>query len=231
MGFARNIEALILKFDITQNGLADTVKVSPATVSRWVNGSMGVRPTHVRRICEAFELKPDDLLSDDHGLAAQMDGTDKENPAAPARGDGATLPFLSGSQAAARAYEGAAFASPLRVEVPFSIASEHPGAFVVAVGDDAADLVVAQGSHAVVDPATRPGNGSLVAVVLPAGDAAGATVTLRRWHRGNQTAVLSTESNRDRDDIVLRDGCPEGGDSPARLLGTVVWYQAPGQLG
>ena len=34
MGFARNIEALILKFDITQNGLADTVKVSPATVSR-----------------------------------------------------------------------------------------------------------------------------------------------------------------------------------------------------
>ena len=212
MGFARNIEALILKFDITQNGLADTVKVSPATVSRWVKGTMGIRPAHVRRICEAFELRPDDLLSDEHGLAAQMDGTAAaEGPAEAASGDRvATLPFLSGAQAIARR-RGAGVGASLRVEVPACVASRHPGAFVVAVAGDAAEGTVAIGCHAVVDPETPPESGSLVAV----GPTPDGGVELRMWRRDDRTPAPS----------------PAESAGPAEVLGPGVWFQAPGLLG
>lgn len=212
MGFARNIEALILKFDITQNGLADTVKVSPATVSRWVKGTMGIRPAHVRRICEAFELRPDDLLSDEHGLAAQMDGaTAAEGPTEAASGERvATLPFLPGAQAIARR-RGAGIGTSLRVEVPACVASRHPGAFVAAVAGDAAEGTVAAGCHAVVDPETPPEGGSLVAV----GPTPDGGVELRRWRQDDRAPAPS----------------PAESTGPAEVLGTVVWFQAPGLLG
>ena len=212
MGFARNIEALILKFDITQNGLADTVKVSPATVSRWVKGTMGIRPAHVRRICEAFELRPDDLLSDEHGLAAQMGGTAAaEGPAEAVAGERvATLPFLSGAQAIARR-GGAGGGTSLRVEVPACVASRHPGAFVVAVAGDGTEGAAMSGYHAVVDPDTPPEGGSLVAV----GPTPDGGVGLRMWRRDDRTTAPS----------------PAESVGPAEVLGTVVWFQAPGLLG
>lgn len=74
MGVAHNIAALLTKFEISQNAFAANVDVSPGTVSRWRSGTMTIRQANLDRICEAYDLVPDDILSDSHGLAAQVFG-------------------------------------------------------------------------------------------------------------------------------------------------------------
>ena len=47
---------------------------------------------------------------------------------------------------------------------------------------------------------------------------------LRRWHKGQSTLLLSAESHAHYDDIVIT------GDTPIRVIGTVVHVIAPNDM-
>lgn len=73
MGLPENIDALLVKFDVTQEQLARVADVHPSSVARWRRGSQMRKPA-LERICEYFELDEDDLLSTENGLAAKEHG-------------------------------------------------------------------------------------------------------------------------------------------------------------
>jgi len=73
MGLPENIDALLVKFDITAEQLARVAEVDPSSVTRWRQGSQMRRAT-LRKVCDFFELTEDDLLSTDNGLAAKEHG-------------------------------------------------------------------------------------------------------------------------------------------------------------
>ena len=73
MGLPENIDALLVKFDITQDQLARVAGVHPSSVARWRTGSQ-MRHAQLAKICEYFDLSEDDLLSTENGLAAKEHG-------------------------------------------------------------------------------------------------------------------------------------------------------------
>ena len=48
------------------------------------------------------------------------------------------------------------------------------------------------------------------------------TPVMRRWYRGSSTLMLTADSHGEQEDMVFG---PE--DGPVRVIGTVVWWQAP----
>lgn len=70
MGIPENIDALLEKFDITQETLARIAGVSPSSVSHWRRGQVP-RMAAVDRICEHFGLAWDDIMTNSFGLAAK----------------------------------------------------------------------------------------------------------------------------------------------------------------
>lgn len=73
MGLPENIDALLVKFDITQEQLAYVAGVHPSSVVRWRHGSQ-MRKAALERICSYFDLEEDDLISTENGLAAKEHG-------------------------------------------------------------------------------------------------------------------------------------------------------------
>jgi transcriptional regulator with XRE-family HTH domain len=205
MSVAQNIRALLVKFGISQNTLAASIGVTAPTVSRWLNTDMQLRASTIRRICDAYGLVPDDLLSESSGLYAQVYGTDEQTSAVP------LYPSCDARD------EGGERDAPQFVEVPRAVVHDHPRAFAAPAPDAAMDRVIPADAHIVVDPDGEPSPDSIVVVQIEPGRAP----TLRRWYRGNTTTVLCADSSAALDDVVL--GAAEG----ARVLGVVVWYQAP----
>ena len=107
-----------------------------------------------------------------------------------------------------------------RVEVPASVCENHPRAFALEVEGDCMDRVIPEGSHVLVDPDREPGNGSVAVVETDSYQA-----VMRRWYRGSSTLMLTADSHGEQEDMVFG---PE--DGPVRVVGTVVWWQAPGEM-
>ena len=93
MGLAENLDALLVKFDITQEALARIAGSSPSSVHRWRHGAQ-MRSDYLRRICEAFDLNEDDLLSDKYGLAAKEHGLVPDGAIKPCASEPAYAPLL-----------------------------------------------------------------------------------------------------------------------------------------
>ncbi len=55
MGVAENIDALLVKYDITQDNLARIAQVTPGAVTGWRKGSTP-RKDAVKNICDYFNL-------------------------------------------------------------------------------------------------------------------------------------------------------------------------------
>lgn len=73
MGLPENIDALLVKFEITAEQLARVADVNPSSVARWRKNSQ-MRKSSLERICDYFGLTEDDLLSTENGLAAKEHG-------------------------------------------------------------------------------------------------------------------------------------------------------------
>lgn len=83
------------------------------------------------------------------------------------------------------------------------------------------DKVIPEGAHILVDPDLEPRNGSIVVVETEAYQA-----VMRRWYRGSNTLMLAADSNEEQEDLLF--GVDDG---PVRVVGTVVWWQAPREMG
>lgn len=217
MGIPENIDALLVKFDITQEALARIAGVAPSSVNGWRNGAVP-RKNAIEKMCQALEITRDDIMSDEFGLAAKEHGR-VPSGAMPVAASSATVPLLAIGRVHAGAMTDEEEVSH-RVEVPASVCENHPRAFALEVEGDCMDRVIPEGSHVLVDPDREPGNGSIAVVETESYSA-----VMRRWYRGSSTLMLTADSHSEQEDMVFG---PE--DGPVRVVGTVVWWQAPREM-
>lgn len=217
MGVAENIDALLVKYDITQESLARVAGISQAAVSGWRHGK---KPSNssLHKICDYFGLEPNDILSDRYGLAAVEHGRHSQRlPVVSA--DRVTVPLMT----LGRVHAGTATDEEevsVEVEVPAGVHERHPRAFALLVEGGCMNRVIPDGAHVLVDPDREPANGS-IAVVEDESHRA----IMRRWYRGASKLMLVPDSFGDYEDIVLSEE-----DGPVRVLGTVVWYQSASEM-
>ena len=220
MGTGANIRALREKFGLTQDQLAEKLGVTRESVHRWETDKMTVRDRHVSRLIELFGVEPEDIKSEKYGLAAQLSGRVRlPDGAMPVVPSSATVPLLTLGRVHAGAMTDEEEVAH-RVEVPASVCENHPRAFALEVEGDCMDRVIPEGSHVLVDPDREPGNGSIAVVETESYSA-----VMRRWYRGSSTLMLTADSHAEQEDMVFG---PE--DGPVRVVGTVVWWQAPGEM-
>ena len=220
MGTGANIRALREKFGLTQDQLAEKLGVTRESVHRWETDKMTVRDRHVSRLIELFGVEPEDIKSEKYGLAAQLSGRVRlPDGAMPVVPSSATVPLLTIGRVHAGAMTDEEEVAH-RVEVPASVCENHPRAFALEVEGDCMDRVIPEGSHVLVDPDREPGNGSIAVVETESYSA-----VMRRWYRGSSTLMLTADSHAEQEDMVFG---PE--DGPVRVVGTVVWWQAPREM-
>lgn len=218
---ADNVRKLRNIFDITQRELADIAGVTENAVSKWENGYSEPRMGAVERMAAHFRISKSHLIEDG--------GMDLIDPVTKAPRTGATLPGFhpigSGGDATVplvklgKVHAGDISAEETvhaHVDVPVSVLRAHPRGFALTVEGDCMSRVIPEGADVIVDPDTEPRNGSVVVVETQDYEA-----VMRRWFKGNSTLLLTADSFTDHDDIVV------SGDTPIRVIGTVVWYQAP----
>jgi transcriptional regulator with XRE-family HTH domain len=68
----KQLRAWRMRRFLTQKELAARVGVPYQTVQRWESGQRFPRPGHLRRLCEALEVTPDELLTLD-----ELEGKDR----------------------------------------------------------------------------------------------------------------------------------------------------------
>ena len=221
MGVAENIDALLVKHDITQETLARVAGISQAAVSGWRPGK---KPSNssLKKICDYFGLEPNDILSDTYGLAAKEHGDFIDLPkwAKPIYSSGeARVPLrvLGTVHAGELDEEKEAYDM---IDVPASVISGHKRAFALCVVGGCVNKVIAEGEHVIVDPDMTPQNGSIVVAETEEYQA-----ILRRWFKGNKKLMLSADSYDDYDDLVFDEE-----DGPVRVRGVVFWHQASKEM-
>lgn len=217
MGIPENIDALLVKFDITQEALARIAGVAPSSVNGWRNGAVP-RKNAIEKMCQALEITRDDIMSDEFGLAAKEHGR-VPSGAMPVSPSSATVPLFAIGRVHAGALTDDEEVSH-RVEVPASVLASHPRAFALEVEGDCMDRVIPEGSHVLVDPDRQPANGSIAVV-----ETEDYRAVMRRWYKGSTKLMLSADSFEDYEDMIF--GMDDG---PVRVIGTVVWFQAADEM-
>lgn len=220
MGIPENIDALLVKFDMTPEGLARIAGVTKATISRWRTGSTeAIRPKTLNRICEALELEPDDILSDQNGLAAKEHGRIPDGAIKPTTDKPAYAPLL-GRVHAGKAQEPDVLQDA--VSVPYEIIMRHPQGYFLQVEGDCMDNIYPEGCYILIDPEQRPSNGSIAVVSID-----GADYVMRRLYRGANTLILSPDShNAEHEDMVFGAAT----EHTVEFHGTVVWFQSSKEM-
>lgn len=211
MNVGDNIRELRQRHDLTQVELAERLEVAKDSVSKWERGSMAVRERHVQRMCELFGVSRDDILSEDHGLAAQARASYE-----PSLRSGVRMPLYGWTHAGEPMEE---IAGDDYAYVPPVVAQNHPRGFLLRVRGGCMDRVIPDGSLVCVDPDAEPSTGRIVVMEPTEGES-----VMRRIYRGNRWVMLVADSwSGEHEDIVLREG------DRNRLLGVVVWWQAAGE--
>ena len=220
MAIRENIIKLRDKYQITQEQLADIAGVSRGAVSQWEGGFSEPRMGAIQKMADYFKITKSNLI-EDNGM------------------DEVVYPLVPGSKRAIST--GKAYA-PLKaigkvhagifedeeqtdrdVCIPADVANNHPGCFVLTVEGNCMNKVIPEGSHVLIDPRKQPSNGSIVVVETEDYQA-----IIRRWYKGSQTLMLTTDSYEEYEDIVFSE---ENINVAVKLLGVVVWYQAAEEMG
>lgn len=220
MGVPENIDALLVKFDINQDGLARIANVAPSAVSRWRKGAMP-RMSAIKNICDELGLTEDDILSDVAGLAAKEHNRIMglpEKAIMPPEPRKAYLPLLG------RVHAGDAQEPQVldeRISLPYEVWERHRDGYFLQVEGQCMSRIYPEGSYILIDPMQRPVNGSIAVVSID-----GADYVMRRLYKGSSVLVLSPDSwEEGYEDIVI-----SGDDHTVEFVGSVVWFQASGEL-
>ena len=215
MGIPKNIDALLVKFDLKPESLARIAGVSTATVSRWRTGQTdNIRKANLERICEQLELSPDDILSSSVGLAAKEHGRVPSGAKLPSEPRPAYAPLLG------RVHAGDACEPDVidnRIPIPYEVRSAHPDGYFLEVEGNCMSRVYPEGCHIYIDPRQQPRNGSVAVVSID-----GADYVMRRLYNTRRTIVLSPDSWDDSYEDIVITGEDE---RTVEYVGTVVWFQ------
>lgn len=286
MGVPENIDALLERFDVTQEALARIAGVSPSSVSNWRRDQMP-RKGAVNKICEHFGLTWDDIMSNSLGLATKAASptmtpspTAVGGKAAPSAGiaanikalrerfgatqrelaeaagvtenavskweTGRSVPRMGTIERIATHYgvtirsivddggagipllarprtcdENGPQAAEGLMPVPYEVWRDHPRGYFLKAKGQQMNRLYPEGSLILVDPDVEPSSGSIVVARLDGGD-----YVMRRLYKGSSVLVLSPDSwEEGYDDIVIA-----GDDHTVEFVGSVVWFQASGEL-
>ena len=211
MGLAENIRKFRTDADLTQAKLADLVGVTRATVTQWETGWSQPRMGAVEKLSEVLGVSMSELV----------DGSNiKRVPGAitPTEPRKAYLPLL-GKVHAGDAQEPQVLDE--RISLPYEVWERHRDGYFLQVEGQCMSRVYPEGSYILIDPAQRPVNGSIAVVSID-----GADYVMRRLYKGSSVLVLSPDSwEEGYDDIVIA-----GDDHTVEFVGSVVWFQASGEL-
>lgn len=211
MGLAENIRKFRTDADLTQAKLADLVGVTRATVTQWETGWSQPRMGAVEKLSEVLGVSMSELV----------DGSNiKRVPGAimPPEPRKAYLPLL-GKVHAGDAQEPQVLDE--RISLPYEVWERHRDGYFLQVEGQCMSRVYPEGSYILIDPAQRPVNGSIAVVSID-----GADYVMRRLYKGSSVLVLSPDSwEEGYDDIVIA-----GDDHTVEFVGSVVWFQASGEL-
>ena len=211
MGLAENIRKFRTDADLTQAKLADLVGVTRATVTQWETGWSQPRMGAVEKLSEVLGVSMSELV-DDSNI--------KRVPGAimPTEPRKAYLPLL-GKVHAGDAQEPQVLDE--RISLPYEVWERHRDGYFLQVEGQCMSKIYPEGSYILIDPAQRPVNGSIAVVSID-----GADFVMRRLYKGSSVLVLSPDSwEEGYDDIVIA-----GDDHTVEFVGSVVWFQASGEL-
>lgn len=210
MPVSTNIKSLREAAGLTQEGLADKLGVARSTVTQWENGWSNPRMGMVQKLAGVFGVSTADVVYDGPAPDYHL----PKGAIKPVASKPAYAPLLG------RVHAGDAQEPDIlddKVELPASVAANHPHAYFLEVEGDCMSNVYPEGCYILIDPDQEPANGSIVVVSID-----GADYVMRRLYKGASTVVLSPDSARGGyEDIVI------GADSDrtVEFHGIVVWYQ------
>lgn len=211
-----NLEAIMLEFDINQDGLARIAKVAPSSVTGWMQGSMPSKKSRTN-ICNALGITEDDILSDRSGLAAKRSGR-FSNFTTPVTYEvvGSVEVPVYGKVHAGKPMEHDEVNDTRRV--PDFVAAIDPDLFILHSEGDCLNKIIAEEDDLAVSPNTKPKNGDIVVACID-----GMDYIVRRFFKTDQTLILSPESyNPAHKDIIIT----ADSDHTVELPGVVIWHQA-----
>lgn len=208
MGIPENIDALLVKFDITQEALARIAQVEPSSVTRWRTGSQ-IRKANLDRILEYFDLTEDDILSTEAGLAAKEHRNAGVSTLSP-------VP-LYGRVAAGTPIE-MLVADDVK-EAPARFTDDDPDAYLVKVVGNSMSRRIQDGDYALVSPKyTEPNEHDMFLVTVNGDDA-----TIKHVRMLENGIELVPDSYDPTYRSVVYD-YNEDDTPPIRILGKIVWW-------
>ena len=211
MGLAENIRKVRTAADLTQAKLADLVGVTRATVTQWETGWSQPRMGAVEKLSEVLGVSMSELVDDSN--IKRVPGA--ITPTEPRK---AYLPLL-GKVHAGDAQEPQVLDE--RISLPYEVWERHRDGYFLQVEGQCMSKIYPEGSYILIDPMQRPTNGSIAVVSID-----GADYVMRRLYKGSSVLVLSPDSwEAGYEDIVIA-----GDDHTVEFVGSVVWFQASGEL-
>lgn len=211
MSLAQNIKKLRLNMGLTQGELAEKINVTRSTVTQWETGWTQPRMGAIERMASVFNVSVSDIVSEDVPV---LSGAMK----AISSGE-SYLPLIS----LGRVHAGSLTdeeAAEKTINVPSSIANNHPSAFALEVEGNCMNRVIPEGAHVLIDPDVYPSNGSIVVAETEDYQA-----IMRRWYKGSKSLMLVADSYEEFEDIIVTDD-----EHPIKVVGVVVWYQSAKEL-
>ena len=206
-GIASNIKALRKRFGVTQRELAEAVGVTENAVSKWETGRSVPRMGTIERIATHYGIAIRSIVDDD-GMA-ERSTTRAGDEGLPLL----ALPRTCGEDGP-QAVEGL-------MSVPYEVWRDHPRGYFLKAKGQQMNRLYPEGSLILVDPDVEPSSGSIVVARLDGGD-----YVMRRLYKGSSVLVLSPDSwEAGYEDIVIA-----GDDHTVEFVGSVVWFQASGEL-
>ena len=211
MGLAENIRKFRTDADLTQAKLADLVGVTRATVTQWETGWSQPRMGAVEKLSEVLGVSMSELVDDSN--IKRVPGA--ITPTEPRK---AYLPLL-GKVHAGDAQEPQVLDE--RISLPYEVWERHRDGYFLQVEGQCMSKIYPEGSYILIDQMQRPTNGSIAVVSID-----GADYVMRRLYKGSSVLVLSPDSwEAGYEDIVIA-----GDDHTVEFVGSVVWFQASGEL-
>ena len=211
MGLAENIRKFRTDADLTQAKLADLVGVTRATVTQWETGWSQPRMGAVEKLSEVLGVSMSELVDDSN--IKRVPGA--ITPTEPRK---TYLPLL-GKVHAGDAQEPQVFDE--RISLPYEVWERHRDGYFLQVEGQCMSKIYPEGSYILIDPMQRPTNGSIAVVSID-----GADYVMRRLYKGSSVLMLSPDSwEAGYEDIVIA-----GDDHTVEFVGSVVWFQASGEL-
>ena len=214
MSIGDNIKKLREMHDLTQEQLAEKLGVTRESVVKWESGKINVRDRHISKLVELFGIEPDDIRSENYGLAAKERGR-VGIPAIKPSYSYHVVPIV-GDVAAGDPCEAIELIDDV-LTVPEAFRETHPDARALRIRGESMNRLFQADSYVIYDPELEVRDGDIAVVYVNGDDA-----TVKRVYFAGDTVVLHPESTMGEHlDRAINTKDPSS--PPVTFAGRVFW--------